>query len=395
MSVMPGKKFIRAIRKTISAILYYYLTLLVPKHKNIWVFGSWKGRNYNDNSKELFEYVSENHKEINAYWIAKNKEVYNLVKKKGYKVLLYPSYKTQLIIAKASINIQTESNEDTGLYRVGGAKIIQLFHGYGAPKELFLYGGMGKLKKAIVKIYADNHGKSYWMVPSEYFINRFPVVCETDPHKMFITGQPRIDLLLKKLKVGYFENFKTNHLSSKLILYAPTHRNYALSSKTNFTQEEWILFNNYLRMRDYYVFFKPHPLELSKYLNLIQNYSNIILVSNDEIANDLYEYMHYFDLLISDYSSISADYLVFDKPIIHFMYDINDYVSDTCNLDALDSFQAGPICKNFNDLFNKIDESLQYDSFKNMRSLAKRNALCYIDTNNCKRVFDTIINCIL
>ena len=110
---------------------------------------------------------------------------------------------------------------------------------------------------------------------------------------------------------------------------------------------------------------------------------------------DVYEYLHYFDMLISDYSSISADYLVMNRPIIHFMYDLDTFVTEKANINALSYFTAGPICKTVSELVNQINTCLRDDTFENVRKKAASIAFKYIDTNNCKRVYETILNKVL
>ena len=385
-------KYLKIILKTAHAVVYYFLTLIMPKDNSLWVFGCWKGRNYSDNSRSLFEYVNTYHKNIKAVWIAKNSDVYNEVKGKGFNVELYPSIKSRWIVARAGVNIQTESNEDTGRFRVGGTKIIQLFHGYGAIKETPLFAGMNNIKKWIVQLYADDHSKSYWMVPSEYFVRRYPILCGCDAKKMFITGQPRIDLLLSKKKNQFFEDFVANHDHSKLIIYSPTHRNYGMNSTSTALESIWAPINECMKDNNSYLFFKPHPLELPNFIGQFHEYSNIILISD---KTDVYEYLHYFDMLISDYSSISADYLVMNRPIIHFMYDLDTFVTEKANINALSYFTAGPICKTVSELVNQINTCLRDDTFENVRKKAASIAFKYIDTNNCKRVYETILNKVL
>ena len=375
----------------IGALSYYCLSLFIPKDKNLWVFGSWKGKNFSDNSKALFEFVSNNHKDINAIWIAKNQQIYDYVKSLGYKVVKYSTLKGKWLVVRAGANIQTESNRDTGTYRVGGARIIQLFHGYGSIKEAYLYPEMSWLKKKLVKIYAENHSNSFWMVPSAYFISRLPILFDMNPQRAFITGQPRIDVLFEGKVITYFNNFKKEH--KKMILYAPTHRNYAQSSDLVFSENDWDTINEFCRKRDYILFFKPHPLELHKYINTFSNYSNLILLTNnsDLYSSDVYEYMHYFDLMISDYSSISTDYLVYDRPVIHFMYDMDSFENKNFTLEALDAFQAGPICKTREELFSCIEDGLGKDSYRDLRLKARNNAFKYVDNKNCERVYNQIV----
>lgn len=382
-------KYINIVLKTLHALLYLGYTSCIPKDKNLWVFGSWKGRNYSDNSKELFEYVCREHPEINAVWIAKNQKVYDEVKATGNKVVLYPTKEAKKLIAHAAVNVQTESNEDTGRFRVGGAKIIQLFHGYGAVKEARLFAGMGELKKKIVKIYADNHAKSYWMVPSDYFVELLPVIFETDKSKMFITGQPRIDLLLSCKRIDYFENFISDHINSKIMLYVPTHRNYGQDKKQIISKEEWNTFNDFLKARNIFLFFKPHPLEIDKYKDF-DNLSNIVIVNTIPKTTDIYEYLHYFDALISDYSSISTDYLVLDRPVIHYMYDLESFSSEGMYIDSNNKFICGPICKTQDELFIAIENAFTNDTYAKRRKAVRELAIKYVDSHNCKRVYENI-----
>ena len=351
---------------------------MIPKNKNLWVFGAWKGRNYSDNAKELFEYVSENQKDIRAVWIAKNQIVYDQVKAKGYNVVMYPSKEAKKIVTRAGVNIQTESNEDTGRYRVSGTIIVQLFHGYGGVKEPRLYAGMSELKKKIVKIYADDHSKSYWMVPSVYFCGLLPNIYETDKNKMSITGQPRIDLLLRRAKIEYFEDFIKTHEIEKMLLYVPTHRNYGQNEGIDISYEEWQRLNNYLAAKKYYLLFKPHPLELYKYENF-KGFSNIIIVTQIPNSSDVYEYIHYFDALISDYSSIATDYLVLDRPIIHYMYDLDTFSTESMFVDDDNKFICGPICKTQDDLIAALEDCFVNDRYRVKRVEVRSRAYKYID----------------
>ena len=71
----------------------YLASFLVKRDANIWVFGSWKGQLYNDNSKYLFEYVLNEKKDIKAFWIVKNKRLFKELKFNNKPVLYYYSPK--------------------------------------------------------------------------------------------------------------------------------------------------------------------------------------------------------------------------------------------------------------------------------------------------------------
>lgn len=383
------RKIVRVISKTSSSLIYRGVTCLIPKDNELWVFGSWKGKNFSDNSKELFEYVSINHPEIRAVWISKTKEIEDLVRAKGFRTVNYKTFVGKWIVARAKINVQTESNEDTGTYRVGGACVIQLFHGYGAVKETQLYGNMSSLKKTIVKIYADNHSSSFWMVPSDYYKEKAPFLFEANPNKIRVTGQPRADLILRRKKIPFFENLKKKN---RLIGYMPTHRSYAQSNNVYMDDSSWNKLNEFLSRMNYILIFKPHPLELFKYQSSFKEFSNIILVSSETIpdSSDVNEYMHYFDMLISDYSSITSDFLLFNRPIIHYMYDLESFEDQYFHLNAIDKFTAGPIVRTLDELMIQIKDGLVNDTYEGLRKSALKNGYKYIDANNCERVYNEI-----
>lgn len=84
-----GKRVLREVAKLVEALKRYYdshsdsyfmraisvlflfvgdiaylMTFLLPKNRNLWVFGSWLGEEYTDNSKYLFEYVCKNENQM-------------------------------------------------------------------------------------------------------------------------------------------------------------------------------------------------------------------------------------------------------------------------------------------------------------------------------------------
>ncbi|MDE6284845.1 MAG: CDP-glycerol glycerophosphotransferase family protein, partial [Bacilli bacterium] len=216
---------------------------------------------------------------------------------------------------------------------------------------------------------------------------------ECNPQKIRITGSPRTDIILAKRKIEYFERIKKDNPTAKLIVYTPTHRNFAQNDKVHLSNEEWSKLNEFLRANNYILFFKPHPLELYKYIESFGNYTNIVLIrySMVEETSDFNEYMHYFDMLISDYSSISTDFILFNRPVIHYMYDMDTFEDAFFKLNALDKFIAGPIVKTLDDMVSKIKECFNQDNYTELRQRALVNAYKYIDTYNCERIFNTII----
>jgi len=75
------KKYLKTFGKAFFYLIMDFVWLisdLGPKDKNLWVFGSWFGNKFADNSKYLYLYVKRHHLEIRAIWLTCNLE---LVKK--------------------------------------------------------------------------------------------------------------------------------------------------------------------------------------------------------------------------------------------------------------------------------------------------------------------------
>ncbi|MBN1968728.1 MAG: CDP-glycerol glycerophosphotransferase family protein, partial [Candidatus Delongbacteria bacterium] len=111
----------------------YLLSYLIPRKKNVWVFGSWFGQNYSDNSKYFFEYVNQ-FTSIKAIWISQNREVVKSIQSKGYKAFHYKSMKAAYYISIAKVGVVSCAPHDIASYSLAKMKIINLWHGTALKK---------------------------------------------------------------------------------------------------------------------------------------------------------------------------------------------------------------------------------------------------------------------
>ena len=120
--------FMRAIHVLFLLVgdIAYLMMLLLPKNQNLWVFGSWLGEKYTDNSKYLFEYVCKNHPELRAVWLTRNKTTRDLVTERGFEAHLISSARGFLLRAASSILILSYDLSDVGFSfrRPANAKIV-------------------------------------------------------------------------------------------------------------------------------------------------------------------------------------------------------------------------------------------------------------------------------
>ncbi len=48
---------------------FWLIQLLMPRNKNLWVFGSWYGERFADNSMYLYKYTHAQAPQIRGVWI--------------------------------------------------------------------------------------------------------------------------------------------------------------------------------------------------------------------------------------------------------------------------------------------------------------------------------------
>ncbi|WP_298973390.1 CDP-glycerol glycerophosphotransferase family protein [uncultured Psychrobacter sp.] len=282
---------------------------ILNNKENIWMFGAQGGNNYSDNAKYFFEWMLENHKEEECYWVTKDKNTYRQLSSRNIPVLYFYDLKSIKLIAQAKYIICTHSHIGNDVYKfVSQTKtLITLWHGIPLKK-------MGKLPK---KRYRDRIGMKsqpdLFLVTSSNDAELFSDLYEIDRDKFFVGNYPRVNDLISKAE------------DKKTILYAPTFRDRMSQDYYDEhifpTIEELHTLNETLIKFDYHFFIKMHPYVQADFPNL-NEFSNIELVS---AFDDVQDYLAQANVLITDYSSIYFDYLNLDREIIFFIPDYNWY----------------------------------------------------------------------
>lgn len=366
----------------------YFLSNFINKKDNIWLFGSWYGKNYSDNSKYLFEYINKYQPDIRAIWITDNKEVIKLLKEKKYEV--YKRYSIKSIIiglqAKYSIYVLTNFTDSLAFLNNKKTKNINLWHGIPLKKIGFdnKYINLEKiinLKKTLLPFLDIN--------------NDLMIACSKEDQKHFIsafknsnvkiTGYPRNDILNNKF------------INKKLIItYLPTCRNeqesnFELFDNFDFKIEKWEITLNKINAN---LIIKNHFYNNVKveFLNSINKSENIEYIQKNTI--DVMDILTNTDILITDYSSVYFDFLLTEKPIIFASFDYQDYIKKDKELYYnYTEVTPGPKCQNWNEVLKWVIEfSENPNLYKEERKIIKDKFHKYQDNLSCKRVFDEINN---
>lgn len=386
-------KYVNIVSKTLHALLYRAYTSCIPKDKNLWLFGAWKGETYNDNSKYIYEYVVKNCPNIKAYWVTKNDVVYEYLTKKQLPVLFYPTKEAKNVICRAKLLFQTEGYKDTGYYPVGGAKVIQLWHGTPAKALNWFKKNNNFARKLFISIVTGRRSSFYWVSQSnfysEFYHKDFGV-----PYDHFIkTGSPRCDGINNN-EDTLIERIKEKYGFEQVVFYLPTHRNWGNDFDNEFVLNGLDIVDNILSEYKIGFIFKPHPNEMKLFMKSNKHYRNVVILDGStQEQNDIYQYLFHCDALVSDYSSVIYDFLLTNRPIVLFDYDFDHYQKyDGGVTEEYMTKSVGPIKYSWEDMIKEVISLLENDIWKNKRAELNEFFNEYNSGENCQRLVEVLLN---
>lgn len=368
----------------------YIISYFWPKDRSLWVFGAWFGKKFSDNSMHFFKYMLKEHPEIKCIWITKDKKIYDILKNEGYPVEKSNSLKSIILHLKAGVVVLTAGKYDVNQnFLAGRTKIIQLWHGIPLKKIGFdtyissIYSGLVRylfFLPVLRNLLKFDIVLSTSVSLRERFSKAFRLKAEQIP----VAGYPRNDIL--------FDSNKICKNDEKIILYAPTLRNEGLESKISevISADKMTEVNQELKKLNAKMYIKLHFAEE----NLIDglNLSNVIFLSSDPFF-DIQELLCITDILITDYSSVYFDYLLLDRPVIFFAYDLEDYIKNDRGLyEKYEDVTPGDIVRSWDELIVSIQKNLEDpDRNKEERRHLREKYWDHFDGKSSERVYKEII----
>lgn len=398
----------------VSRFLFYWIFALIPKKKNLWVFSGFAKSSYMDNTQYFYEYIIKNHPEINAVWLTKNNQVYTQLNKDNklcYKMDSFAGF-WAMARAKLAISDHFKMSDYTPRYGYNAkTKFVNLWHGVG-PKSMIPIGDTlpnttvpgARLSSDILINSNDNifnrlikHIKYIFKAPfRELFEEYYGMVCPGQPFRDIVANPWKIPADAQ-LACGYPRNIITYENIDKKpetykILYAPTYRwepMTELSMVKDFIKNIAQV-NDLLEKIDATLYFRLHPHTWRNYssrLNSAIEKYNRIQVSKEK---DIYASLHEYSQIITDYSSIGYDFLITQRPVIYFAFDIDTFEGSetTFNMPYKENC-AGDITKTWEETIMSIEENYKNPQrHKELRKsiLEKFFPSEYNDINNSERL---------
>lgn len=388
---MEKLKYLIKYSPIIYSIYYYVLSalfrvlgLFVKIDKQLIIFNSFGGRKYDDSPKAIFEYMlqDDRFKDYKFVWGLNEPNKFDIPSRAI--VVNVNSLKYFIYALKAKIWITNSSIERGLCFKKKDTIYINTWHGT-AIKHLG--NDIGEQNKSFKgKVSKVDIFFSQGSYDEKVFKSAF---CRTN-EDLFRFGLPRNDELAncdyetstaikKKLNIP---------LEKKIILYAPTFREYTKNKSNQVMLNVPINFETWQETlgENIVILFRAH-YEVAKLLNVL-NYDFVYDVSKYPSLNEL---MIISDVLISDYSSIFFDFSILHKPMLCYAYDYDLYTEKRGMYIDLKKELPCKVCETETELLNEI--SNVFDNY-NLNCIAtKKFQEKYIEEygNASRKICDYLI----
>lgn len=384
----------------IKVFIVYILDILRPKNNKIILFSTNGGNTANGHPKAIFNYIKKNHPEYKIFFV---------MTKDGYpgdlpkeNILHNNTFKTALIFIKARFLVGSHILRDFRPFMFSKRKIyLQTWHGVGFKNTFFSMGDvlspqLQAPEKHLKLMEKFSKRISLFISPSELITSTMCRAFNVESRKFFTTGLPGIDDMLYKTKKEVLNSIYPDLPEyNKVILYATTFRRDAKVTKTfpikyfPFDDMDFDDLDRFLEENKILILIRDHLSSANK--------SNLkrerVLSLNADICPDIHDIYPETDLLVTDWGSVSYEFYPMRKPVIHLLYDEEEYLkSPGILVDDYDFWSPGPRPKTYKDFKDTISKSLfKNDDFLEKRDMIYKQMFSRQDGKSAERTFDLLL----
>ena len=373
-----------------------FFSRLKTKKKPVWLFMDRIDR-AGDNAEALFRYV-RNYKEIDSYFIIqKDTEDYHRLKELGNIVELN-SKQHFLLVLSADYIISSQSN---GVVENPFWDASEYFRDlYHQARIVFLQHGVIKddMSSTLDRYNTNFYGFITSSSREKQSILDYPYYYSDE--KVWLTGLPRFDMLYDNPQ-KYIVIMPSWRQGLMHQVWSEEKNNMIWVVKDDFLQSEYV--QKYRSLMDnkelnkacsnygYKLVFMPHAL-MEPYIDyFIQNDSCIYWDSKKAYRDAFAE----GNLLITDYSSVVFDFAYLQKPILYYQFDKEKFFEEHTYKQGYYDYEKdgfGEVAYTEQTLVSLIVKYMEDDChIKDKYRDRILQTFAYHDKNNCKRVYDRLM----
>lgn len=305
-------------------VIYHRIYLKKPVEPDTVFFSTFYGRAYADSPRAIYEYMLEHYPDKKYVWLINDDSIEIpgnpiRIKSKSIKYMYY--------CAVAGLWV-TNTRQPKWYIKRKGTKLLQCWHGTPLKRLVFDMGEVfgsqsGDYKKFF---YQQACEWDYLISDNAFSTNAFHSAFKYPKEKMLEAGYPRNDLLFgddkeeRALKLKQKLGLPTD---KKLVLYAPTWRDDQARGNKEYGFELKFDLKKMAQLKDEYFFILRMHYFISDNLELTDEEKEY--VADYSKYNDIGELYLMSDVIITDYSSVFFDFANLRRPMLFFVYDLEDY----------------------------------------------------------------------
>lgn len=362
----------RNTRYALRRVRYVTRGIGVKRDDKLVIFGAYNGKNYACSPKAVYEYMlgEQKYADYRYVWLFDQPEAYRFLEQNPHTAVIKnqsAACEKALHQAKCWIfNFRALDHwipHDDQVY-------VQCWHG--TPLKRLGYditnsdNAMNSVAEIRDKYRIDTKRFDYLISSCPFVTEKFSSAWHLKefgkPGAILEIGYPRNDFLSQYTPEDVLRVKKTLGLENcdkKIILYAPTWRDNQHDARSGYVYDNPVDFDLLQKelSDEYVILFRAHYLVADNF-NFDAYQGFIYNVSEYDDINELYVTA---DLLITDYSSVFFDYAILKRPMLFYMYDMEEYRDEMRGFYLDCSELPGPIVKTERELVDAIHD-LRFDA---------------------------------
>ncbi|MFD2617050.1 CDP-glycerol glycerophosphotransferase family protein [Terrilactibacillus laevilacticus] len=385
------QRFRRIIINSIVTKIYkffFYVLGHLHVNKKLIIFESFLGKQFSCNPRALYEYIKKNYPDYTLIWSVDKKHINNFL---NHDLNYVKRFSISWIIAMTKSRYWiSNSRLPYWIPKPKHTIYIQTWHGTPLKKlvmdmnEVHMPGiDIEKYKKDFCQ---EANKWDYLISPNTYSSEIFSRAFQFNK-TIIESGYPRNDILHQSINEKSITNVKLQFglpENKKVILYAPTWRDNQFYDQGRYKFDLNLDLDLLQRelSEDYIILLRLHylvaeNLDLKKYKNFIFDFSN------HEDIRDLYLIS---DMLMTDYSSVFFDFANLFRPIIFYVYDLEEYRDKLRGFYFdLEKNAPGPLVTTTTGIIKSI-RAFEANGNKMLENFSSfYNKFCYLEDGNASR----------
>lgn len=371
---------------TLLYALLAALSPLWPRRDDLWVFGARGGADFVDNAKYLFTYVNAADPDVRAVWLTKNPGVATSLQRAGYEAYRARSLRGVWLNLRAGTAFLTQGLRDVNMPCLAGAFVVQLWHGI----PLKTIGWDAEIAEHSLPVRAAHaylaDSVDVVTITAEALRTPFASGLRVPPERMAVTGYPRHDGLLGRLP-DVDDDGRTDALRERpedafVFYYLPTFRGgdgAPLDENLDLAG-----LDRTMASIDAHLVVKFHPDEP---IAVEETLDRVTVVPE---SVDVYPLLKRADALLTDYSSVLFDFLLLDRPVAFYAYDLTRYRDDRGFYFDYEAVTPGPVATDLDELRAALRSIRDGDGFAAERRAVRDRFLHDPDRCHSAAVVETV-----